>query len=118
MNIPKGYKLVPVELLERIAAYAPEGFCAPTALQGFAIEAGWILAAAPTPPQPIYDEAKERELFEAWAYSVCHVPYGWLGREYFKRMGDHYEDDYAHGLWQGWKAHAQSGAKSVEVGHE
>lgn len=69
-------------------------------------------------PQPIYDEAKERELFEAWAYSVCHVPYGWLGREYFKRMGDHYEDDYAHGLWQGWKANAQSRAKSVEVGDE
>lgn len=69
MNIPKGYKLVPVELLERISAYAPEGFCAPTALQGFAIEAGWVLAA-PNPPQPICDEANERELFEAHCAKV------------------------------------------------
>lgn len=82
------------------------------------LDIGGQLNAAPTPPQPIYDEAKERELLEAWAYSVCHVPYGWLGREYFKRMGDHYEDDYAHGLWQGWLACAQSRAKSVEVGDE
>ena len=39
---------VPRELLERLAEYAPAGFCAPTALQGFALEARRLLSA-PSP---------------------------------------------------------------------
>lgn len=58
-----------------------------------------MLAAAPTPPQPIYDEAKERELFNSW--------YGELPTTKLKET-----------MWMAWEACAQSRAKSVEVGHE
>lgn len=51
--------------------------------------------------------------FEAWAYSVEHKPYGWLGRNYFTRAGDSYEDDYAHGLWAGWQAARQQAVPVV-----
>ncbi|RXZ42657.1 hypothetical protein [Crenobacter cavernae] len=43
-SVPDGWH----ELLNEIARYAPEGLCAPTALQGFAIRASQLLASAPS----------------------------------------------------------------------
>lgn len=40
-------------LLVRIAEYAPKGICAPTALQGFAIEAKRMLSASAKPSAPV-----------------------------------------------------------------
>lgn len=72
MNIPKGYKLVPVEPTDEmeIAGGKDSGTCS-TCLYGNgggdpAYTYRAMLAAAPTPPQPIYDESAERELFNTW----------------------------------------------------
>lgn len=78
MNIPKGFRLVPVDLTEEMLAAA---FNAPLPLvyidslkaqTDLKNRTGYkaMLAAAPATPQPIYDEAKERELFEAYCAKV------------------------------------------------
>lgn len=64
-----------------------------------------MLAAAPTPPQPIYDEAKERELFEAF-----QVDEG--GNVDFE--DGYYDNVFVQSAWDGWKACAQSRAKAGE----
>lgn len=72
---------------------------------------------APTPSQPIYDEAKERELFEAF-YSkrakTLPLPLGSL----IRYGGGQYVNDFALFGWMVWLECAQSRAKAVEVGHE
>ena len=111
MNIPNGFKMVPVEPTQAmlIAGYSevPPGVLLCTAF-------GKMLSAAPTPPQPIYDEAKERELFE----SKFPVLPGILWDEDRKQY-------YGHSLYwlqqsqlDVWLACAQSRDKAVEVGHE
>lgn len=82
MSIPEGFKLVPVEptaeiLAELASDVYPDDNSAGKALQRlrgcdvvfpkYEVEAAVgkyqrMLASAPTPPQPIYDEAKEREV--------------------------------------------------------
>jgi hypothetical protein len=122
VNIPKGYKLVPVEptvAMEDAAAPECGGYC-PCCDDDMQIKTGMqvdiyraMLAAAPTPPQPIHDEAKERGLFEVWYCSLdencmpLHRPDG--GR---------YKWDVPEHQWQCWLACAQSRAKDVEVDHE
>ena len=81
------------------------------------------LAAATTPPQPIYDEAKERELFEVYYRAEFE---GNTGNELSDadiksmRDGPWYGESrhYLNGQWAGWKACAQSRAKAGEAGHE
>lgn len=110
MNIPKGYKLVPVEPTEEMldAAYnAPLPMVwldSMRAQYDLKTKAGYkeMLAAAPTPPKPIYDEAKERELFEA---QFLLTP---------KRWASGYEDRDTNYRWKGWLACAQSRAKAGE----
>ena len=101
MNIPNGFKLVPVEPTEEMLDVIRAG--------GYS----WhlysnLLAAAPTPPQPIYAEEKERELFEASRNS------------HTVRRNEH--GDYvlpsAQDAWSGWSQCAKSLAKAGEVGHE
>lgn len=103
MNIPKGFRLVPVDLTEEMLAAA---FNAPLPLvyidsmkaqADLTNRTGYkaMLAAAPTPPQPIYDEANERELFNAW--------YGELPTTKLKET-----------MWMAWEACAQSRAKAGE----
>lgn len=98
MSIPKGYKLVPVELIERAiaATMTARGRGSPTERDLRAA------IAAPTPPQPTYDEAKERELFEA---QYMLTP---------KRWADGYADPGVNNRWKGWQACAQSRAKAGE----
>lgn len=71
-NIQKGYKLVPVEPTEDMRlAFADQirtGDYNPGTLVGDLCAGIYtaMLAAAPTPPQPIYDEAKELKRFRDW----------------------------------------------------
>jgi len=101
MNIPEGYKLVPSKLLE---VFANSSKYTMTELND-AIQQARALDAAPTPPQPIYDEAKERELFEAF-----QVDEG--GNIVFE--DGYYENVFVQSAWDGWKACAQSRAKAGE----
>lgn len=100
MNIPKGYQLAPIEPNAEMINAGQD--------QEFTVDVyAAMLATAPTPPQPIYDEVKERELFEASATSA-------LGRD----SDGYYIATDTYLRWQGWKSCAQSRAKSVEVGDE
>lgn len=164
MNIPEGFKLVPVEPTEEMQesvrdAWESEGAisakqmykamiaAAPASLQAaqtvtmanvmrayeYACEhphkylrgtSNWCAAvawklnqlesSAPTPPQPIYDEPKERELFEEFsrrivAHDAANFPIRWC---------DCVTDEEIEGHLNTWLACAQSRAKSVEVGDE
>lgn len=119
MNIPKGYRLVPVEptnemvaaIQDRITVTSRGGKIGCKAALREAIE------VSPTPPQPIYDEAKEMELFEVWALEEIGP--------YFNKPEDCLLKDrgrYVYGQTvtscQAWLACAQSRAKAGEVGHE
>lgn len=118
MNIPNGFKLVPVEptnemvaaIQDRITVTSRGGKIGCKAALREAIE------VSPAPPQPIYDEAKEQEAFEAVNPMPDHVmkfkggyaPTGysaWNAQDFCKK-------------WDGWKQCAQSRAKSVEADHE
>jgi hypothetical protein len=124
VNIPKGYKLVPVDVHVEKAFEVIDGKHLPTIKitlpachpddtsawdrrDAIGLMVKTILSAAPTPPQPIYDEAKERELFEASTTSA-------LGRD----SDGYYIATDTYMRWQGWLACAQSRAKAWEVGHE
>lgn len=133
MNIPNGFKLVPVEPTEEMIEWV-EG-------DPYTFSTGdeeWVglvgedmareiyvamISAAPTPPQQIYDEAKERELFEAH-----------YRKEFEENSGNELSDadiqsmrdgpwygesrHYLNGQWAGWKQCAKHRAKAWEVGHE
>lgn len=121
MSIPEGFKLVPVEPTEEMqdvgASYMPVDWASP---HDAAVVFKQMLAAAPTPPQPIYDEAKERELFEVYYRAEFE---GNTGNELSDadiksmRDGPWYGESrhYLNGQWAGWKACAQSRAKAGEV---
>ncbi|MBC3233965.1 hypothetical protein [Pseudomonas lurida] len=126
MSIPEGFKLVPVEptaemLAELAADVYPDDNNAGKTLQRlrgcdvvfpkYEVEAAVgkyqrMLASAPTPPQPIYDEDAERKLFEA----VQDEEGGNIERD---SMG-YYENPYVQSAWDGWLACAQSRAKAGE----
>ena len=102
MNIiPEGFKLVPVEPTEEMRLAFSEqirtGDYNPGTLGGDLCAGVYtaMLAAAPAPPHPIYDEAKERELFNSW--------YGGLPTTKLKET-----------MWMAWEACAQSRAKAGE----
>lgn len=107
MNIPNGFKLVPVEPTEEMLDVIRAG--------GYS----WhlysnLLAAVQTPPQPIYDEAKERELFTEFsrrivARDAADFPIRWCDCVPDEEIEDHLNT---------WLACAQYRAKSVEVGDE
>lgn len=71
-----------------------------------------------TTPQPIYDEAKERKLFQSFAVNrrggYGNLPFFVFAR---KENGE-YMDGTSELAWEGWKACAQSRAKAGEVGDE
>ena len=82
-----------------------------------------MLAAAPTLPQPIYDEAKERELFEVFVVDFHHgaklTGYVHDDPDYPGLNGQFlYEDWDVQSAWAVWQKCAQSRAKAGEVGHE
>lgn len=106
MNIPEGYKLVPVEPTKKMLGVDTVPLLClgnpntPRVIQWRLGLYGSMLAAAPTPPQSIYDETKERELARFSYDADSEFTGGWF--------------DYLYG----WLACAQSRAKAGEAGHE
>ena len=97
-NIPDGFKLVPVEPTDdMIVSFAEAWYSKRQTIDDPDMADAYrdMLIAAPTPPQPIYDEAKERELFNAW--------YSELPTTKLKET-----------MWMAWEACAQSRAKAGE----
>lgn len=94
---------------------APKTFDAAGAIRAL----GWVPGneISATAPQPIYDEAKERELFEAF-YSerakTLPLPLG----SPIRYGGGQYVNDFALFGWVVWLECARSRAKAVGVGHE
>lgn len=121
MNIPKGFKIVPVEPTDEMQMAGGQG-------QDFCSTCGYdngggdpantytaMLAAAPTPPQPIYDEAKELDLFIEFASDKSWFNPGFKDRDDTKMQ---FQEEFTDAIWIGWLACAQSRAKAGEVGHD
>lgn len=112
MNIPNGFKLVPVETLKFALGLTCHGFKNRTDQEAdkyAALKTITELLESPAPPQPIYDEAKERELFEVYAsthYRLQELPLDFDDGEYI-------EPDVQYS-WEAWEARA----KYLEVDHE
>lgn len=106
------FKLVPVETLKFALGIARHGFknrADQEADKYAALKTITEILESPTPPQPIYDEAKERELFEVYAtthYRLQELPLEFDGGEYLEP-----EVQYS---WESWEARA----KAKEVDHE
>lgn len=104
MSIPKGYKLVPVEPTEemQIAGGRDQGFCSTCRYDNGGGDPAStytaMLDSAPAPPQPIFDEASERDRFDAEYEKIC-CRTGITIREI---------------AWRMW----QSRAKAGQAGHE
>lgn len=124
MNIPKGYKLVPVEPLKFALGLTCHGFKNRTDQEAdkyAALKTITDLLESPTPPQPIYDEAKERKLFVAFAKAraMQYVTGRHPSLLDLHKDGDHeYRQSWVQIAWEGWLACAQSRAKAGEVDHE
>lgn len=117
MNIPRGYKLVPVEITNEMLSAL---WSIMHSMGGPASQACYesMLAAAPAPPQPIYDEAKERELFEAYHRYNCGLEGRDIESEFHRDSDGEYIYCTAQDGWKYWSACAQYRAKAGEVGHE
>jgi hypothetical protein len=81
------------------------------------LDIGGQLKAAQTPPQPIYDEAKERQLFEDSMIEASEEA-GFGEPDLYRDSAGCYRQEYHQAAWGGWLACAQSRAKAGEVGHE
>lgn len=93
MNIPKGYRLVPVVPTDdMIVAFAEAWYSERQAYDDPEMMGAYrdMLSAAPTPPPTIYDEAKELERCRAF----------WNQGHPLVAFGD---------LWTGWRARAKAG---------
>lgn len=109
MNIPKGFKLVPIEPTEDMLytaswVHGPGGDG--EVKRRIGLEYCTAIAASPIPPKPIYDEEKERRLFE----DMKDEDGGNIDRD---SMGD-YENPYIQSAWEGWQSCAQSRVKAGE----
>ncbi|WJM93398.1 hypothetical protein QDY63_11135 [Pseudomonas brenneri] len=74
MNIPKGFKLVPVKPTDdMVIAFAETWYSKRQAYDDPDMDDAYrdMLTAAPTPPQPIFDEASERDRFDAEYEKIC-----------------------------------------------
>ena len=106
MNIPEGFVLVPVEptRTQLVAGLGVNGihpiYCA-------------MVAAAPPVDLPSYDEAKERELFEAYALEILG-DYFMKPEDCLTRSGGTYMYGQPATAWCAWQACAKSRARSAE----
>ena len=120
MSIPKGYKLVPVEpTYEILTALIDTWFAASPIDDQEAMAQAYnaMLASAPAQPQPIYDEAKERQLFEDSMIEASEEA-GFGEPDLYRDSAGCYRQEYHQAAWGGWLACAQARAKAGEVGHE
>lgn len=122
MNIPKGYKLVPVEPTDQMLGDAMDAYSemdgkrhrfSSTLRPVYSA----MLAAAPAPPQPIYDEAAELERFsiqwklEGRIYRDKNT-HQWLPTR--DTIEGFQMAERVHALWMGWQSCTQSRAKAGE----
>lgn len=113
MSIPKGYKLVPVvptaHMIDATVAddQGAKGLRAKIAVDAY----NAMLAAAPTPPQPIYDEAAELNRLFGAAKEMLRI----AG---IANQGSNAYNRAIVNLHEAVTACAQSRAKTLEVGHE
>lgn len=70
-----------------------------------------------SPPQPIYDEAKERQLFEDSMIEDSEEA-GFGEPDLYRDSGGCYRQPYHQAAWGGWIRCAQSRAKAGEVDDE
>lgn len=107
MNIPKGYKLVPVEPTEEMLSAV---WSVINSNGGYGTKACYeaMLAAAPTPPQPIYEEAEESNRFNDWA---CGAK--WHSEEGTNYNWERFDIPYEK-LEDIWQEFAKARAKAVE----
>lgn len=119
MNIPNGFKLVPVEPTdEMIMAFITKRAIGlsdeyPGVRFGGNYQA--MLEAAPTPPQPIYDMSTELSKFIEFASDKA-----WFN-PVLKDADDvkmQFQEEFTDAIWIGWLACAKSSAKAGEVDHE
>lgn len=125
MNIPEGFVLVPVETqIEKsfdvvggkhyptikitLPACHPDDSCAWNRRDSIGSMVGGILSGASA-----YDEAKERELFEAYALEILG-PYFMSPKECLTRSGGTYTYGQPATAWRAWQACAKSRARSAE----
>lgn len=111
-----------VERIAQIRSYSEYGEASVADSKGYWLEGEKVfaqsqvfemLAAAPTSPQPIYDEAKERELFEAAAANSAEEQ--GLEADGMLRSDDgEYQNPNIQLAFWGWLACAQSRAKAGE----
>lgn len=110
---------MPVEPTEEMLASIPASKYPPLRDEviGMAKE-DWskMLSAAPTPPQPIYDEASDLVEFENWATEECERDD--VEPDFSLADNGEYENVTLNIARRAWMAGAQSRAKSVEVGDE
>lgn len=111
MTIPKGYKLVPVEPTEHQMKIARSMTMQQEQTVGAEYRA--MVKAAPTPPQPIFDETKERQLFEDSMIEASEEA-GFGEPDLYRDSGGCYRQTYHQAAWGGWLACAQSRAKAGE----
>lgn len=109
-NIPEGYRLVPVEptssMLESGKDERMDCFTNPSlSVEGALVRIYKAMLAAATPPQPIYDQTKERELFA----SLANEAYGVAEDEELNMKNPAIKENL-----NGWLACAQSRAKAGE----
>lgn len=100
-SIPEGFKLVPVEPTDdMIVSFAEAWYSKRQAIDDPDMTDAYrdMLAAAPTPPQPIYNDSKER--------SACRKD--WEQRN----KHSHFEPVPFPDYWAGWKDCVQSRAKA------
>ena len=109
MNIPEGFVLVPVEPTEEmlLAGYKTVH---PDQLLVSAYKA--MVAAAPAPQLPAYDEAKERQLFED-SMLLASEEAGYGEPDLYLLPDGSYRQEFHQAAWGGWKACAQSHDGSV-----
>lgn len=77
------------------------------------LEITWKASRANTAPQPIFDEANERQLFEDSMITDSEEA-GFGEPDLYRDSGGWYRQPYHQAAWGGWIACAQSRAKAGE----
>lgn len=119
MNIQEVFVLVPADPIKAIDmgwAYLDAAREAePNKIHSFS-HAGYraMIAAAPTVDLPAYDEAKERDLFEAFYTERAKTLPLPMGNSPLRYAGGQYINDFALFGWMVWLECAKSRARSAE----
>lgn len=107
------FKLVPADLLESLL----DDPALVVRMSSDKIVAIKEALYSPAQPQSIFDEAKERQLFEDSMIEASEEA-GFGEPDLYRDSAGCYRQEYHQAAWGGWLDCAQSRAKAREVGHE